>query len=210
MCRGSMRGRFLVATTSWPGCWSACKPPTMLSASLARTILRDLSRAQSNRQPFGPHKKSARNLLLPVRVGDCELPPFLAPLKYCDLFGVDEGVARARLIEFLTPAGKPANPTLFPGAATASAGRETKSIVLPGRLAGAESRAATISNIPINVPRCFIGREGELALLEMALEPSEHSGSAARIFCVSPLERTCTGSVEPGKLGSPNLRSSIW
>ncbi len=52
---------------------------------------------------------------LPVFVEDCEAPTLLAPFKRCDLHGIGEQEARARLAEYLTPAAKPTGPARFPG-----------------------------------------------------------------------------------------------
>jgi mannitol/fructose-specific phosphotransferase system IIA component (Ntr-type) len=52
---------------------------------------------------------------LPVYVEPCKTPTLFAPLKRCELYGVDETVARARLTAFLDPAGKPSNRIPFPG-----------------------------------------------------------------------------------------------
>src|SRR5271169_4003635 len=47
------------------------------------------------------------NFVLPVFIEPCEAPTLLAPLKRCDLHGLGEQDARARLKTFLTPAAKP-------------------------------------------------------------------------------------------------------
>jgi hypothetical protein len=54
---------------------------------------------------------------LPVLIEPCKVPSLLAPIKRCDLYGVDEEQARARLARFLAPAGKPAERPRFPAAA---------------------------------------------------------------------------------------------
>jgi hypothetical protein len=55
------------------------------------------------------------NFALPVFVEDCEQPPLLAVVKRCDLYGVGEEDARARLVAYLTPASKPTGAARFPG-----------------------------------------------------------------------------------------------
>jgi TIR domain len=54
------------------------------------------------------------NFVLPVFVEDCVAPLLLSPLKRCDLFGIGETEARQRLVEYLTPAGKPDGEIKFP------------------------------------------------------------------------------------------------
>jgi hypothetical protein len=47
------------------------------------------------------------NFVWPVFIEPCEAPTLLAPLKHCDLSGLGEEDARARLESFLKPAAKP-------------------------------------------------------------------------------------------------------
>ncbi len=47
------------------------------------------------------------NFALPVFVEECEAPTLLAPFKRCDLHGLSEKDARARLAAYLAPAAKP-------------------------------------------------------------------------------------------------------
>jgi tetratricopeptide (TPR) repeat protein len=104
---------------------------------------------------------------LPVFVEAFEPPTLFAHLKRCELYGLREEEARARIKEFLTPAGKPAQRSAFPGGAksapaTASAKATPK---FPGSLA----------NIPISVPLHFVGRDDTLAAIQTAL-----AGTASR------------------------------
>lgn len=57
---------------------------------------------------------SRPNFVLPVFVESCEPPTLLAPIKRCDLHGLDETVARDRLADFMKPAAKPLAPLPFP------------------------------------------------------------------------------------------------
>ncbi len=61
-----------------------------------------------------------RNFVLPVFIEDCEAPRLLALLKRCDLYGMGEEDARAKLAEYLKPAGKPEGPMHFPGEVSVS------------------------------------------------------------------------------------------
>ena len=60
------------------------------------------------------------NFALPVFVEECEAPTMLATLRRCDLFGLSEEKARAKLAAYLTPPTPPLKPTLFPGTTNVS------------------------------------------------------------------------------------------
>ena len=106
------------------------------------------------------------NFALPVFVEPCEPPILFAPLKRCDLHGITEDEARARLKVFLEPASKPPRGP-FPGGAkypvapTATAPRPP----FPGKIA--------LSNVPIRVPEHFLGRDDALAAIEKSLARRE-------------------------------------
>lgn len=54
--------------------------------------------------------------LVPVRVGACDIPGMLGQISYIDLLGLDEAIARDRLLAGLKPGrAKPASPPPFPG-----------------------------------------------------------------------------------------------
>ncbi len=55
------------------------------------------------------------NFVLPVFVEACKPPRLLAPLKRCELYGVEEAEARARLAEYLKPAVRPKRTNAFSG-----------------------------------------------------------------------------------------------
>src|SRR5438128_211014 len=57
------------------------------------------------------------NFALPVFIENCEPPTLLAQFKRCDLAGLSEDDARARLAAFLAPAARPAGVMPFPGGA---------------------------------------------------------------------------------------------
>jgi hypothetical protein len=105
---------------------------------------------------------------LPVFIEECQTPTLLAPFKRCDLYGLHEEDARARLSEYLTPARKPTSAS-FPGERT-SAPERTRTIPFPG------DRFA-LSNIPIAVPRHFLGRDDALTAIDAAL--MRYEGRAA-------------------------------
>jgi tetratricopeptide (TPR) repeat protein len=102
---------------------------------------------------------------LPVFVEHCETKTLFSQVKRCNLYGVSEEEARARLKAFLEPAGKPAQRAAFPGRVKYSPG--TTSTRPPQRFPG------TLSNVPISVPRHFMGRDDALAAIETALKRYE-------------------------------------
>jgi TIR domain len=106
------------------------------------------------------------NFVLPVFIEPCEAPTLFALLKRCDLHGLDEADARARLKNYLAPAAKPTH-TPFPGGVKAapSLPRAGAPAPFPGK--------AALSNIPIRVPLHFMGRDDALTAIEAALKRYE-------------------------------------
>jgi tetratricopeptide (TPR) repeat protein len=94
------------------------------------------------------------NFVWPVFIEPCEAPTLLAPLKHCDLSGLGEEDARARLENFVKPAAKPTHAP-FP--------RRSK-VAFPSK--------AALSNIPIRVPRLFMGRDDAFTAIDDALKRS--------------------------------------
>jgi tetratricopeptide (TPR) repeat protein len=108
------------------------------------------------------------NFALPMFVEDCEASTLLAITKRCDLYGVSEEDARTRLANFMTPAAKPAMPVSFPGiAAPPLAAKPT--VAVPRQMVEFPGRAQALSNIPIAVPRHFVGRDEVLGDIRTAL-----------------------------------------
>lgn len=101
-----------------------------------------------------------RNFALPVFIEPCKPPTLLAHLKRCDLYGVSEDVARARLKAFLTPIGIPPREA-FPGRPKASSVAGRAPSPFPGK--------AAVSNISIGVPLHFMGRDDALAAIATGL-----------------------------------------
>ncbi|WP_307873764.1 toll/interleukin-1 receptor domain-containing protein, partial [Frankia sp. AgB1.9] len=99
----------------------------------------------------------ARRLLLVVRVQDCERPGLLRQIVSVDVFGVDEGVARNRLLSAVAlgrrkPAVAPGFPVSGDGGRSAGAGVAP---VFPVDL-------PAVWNVPPRLAR-FVGREALLA-----------------------------------------------
>jgi TIR domain len=103
------------------------------------------------------------NFVLPVFIEPCEAPTLFAPLKRCDLHGLSEEDARARLKNFLAPAVRPAHAP-FPGTVTVSSSMPST------RAPGAFPGRAALSNIPIHVPLHFVGRDDALKAIAAALK----------------------------------------
>ena len=116
------------------------------------------------------------NFALPVRIEDCKLPALLAPVKHCDIFGIDEDEARNRLIELLKPAKPPSGSVPFPGTRGSAKGGASSlrtQVSFPGKGdTRSKEGAVAISNVPITVPRNFLGRDDDLAAIDVALRSS--------------------------------------
>jgi tetratricopeptide (TPR) repeat protein len=105
------------------------------------------------------------NFVLPILVEKCKAPTLLAHFKRCDLYEIDEGEALNRIKAFLTPAAKPSKPTPFPGSKARTAGTTHRGpVAFPGRPPAGGNVA--LSNIPISVPRHFLGRDDDLAAID--------------------------------------------
>ncbi|UFZ02976.1 TIR domain-containing protein [Bradyrhizobium ontarionense] len=109
-----------------------------------------------------------RRFVLPVRIEPIELPTSLASLRSCDLFGVGESDAYALLEAMFRPAGPPpAHETVFPGQQDADVPRNP----FPG------ARLRAISNIKVDVPYHFLGRDPDLKRIEKAMIRRQGSAS---------------------------------
>ena len=104
------------------------------------------------------------NFVLPVFVEPCKAPTLFAHLKRCDLHGISEEEASARLKAFLQPAAKSPR-GIFPGEAKPASGLAGSRPPFPGK--------AALSNVPIGVPLHFMGRDDALAAIATALQRYE-------------------------------------
>jgi tetratricopeptide (TPR) repeat protein len=102
------------------------------------------------------------NFAWPVFIEPCEAPTLLAPFKRCDLYGLSEADARERVLAYVTPATKPPGAVAFPGGANP---RPTGKVPVE-----AHYFPGLLSNVPIRVPRHFLGRDEAIAAIESALE----------------------------------------
>jgi hypothetical protein len=103
--------------------------------------------------------------MLPVLVEDCEVPVAMAHIKRCALFGLGEDDARAHLEGYLKEAKPPSGPVTFPGKA-----KPTQTPPAPSGVVPFPGARAALSNIPIAVPRHFLGRDKELDAIDAALK----------------------------------------
>ncbi len=121
------------------------------------------------------------NFALPVFIEDCDASTLLAPIKRCDLYGVGEEEARARITAYLAPAAKPAAPVRFPGGARASTTTPARSeiVAFPG------SRLEPPHRQPRNLPfaslgSLFMGRDADLDDLRAALAAGKGAAVVGR------------------------------
>ena len=110
------------------------------------------------------------NFMLPVFIEDCEVPLAMAHIKRCALFGLSEEDARNRFAAYLSEAKPPTGPTRFPGRAkpddTRAGFAESPSVWKAAVLAD----SPPVWNVPVAVPRHFLGRGNELMAIEAALK----------------------------------------
>jgi tetratricopeptide (TPR) repeat protein len=92
--------------------------------------------------------KKRPGFVLLVAVKPCALPTLSDHLRRCELFGVPEDAARLRFREFMSKRRAPTD------------------IVFPGKV-------FAVSNIPIRVPKHFMGRDDALEAIDAALRRDE-------------------------------------
>ena len=125
------------------------------------------------------------NFVLPVFVEDCEPPTLLARFKRCDLFGVNEDEARARLAAYLAPAKRPSSFVRFPSLAKpaqAPTARPDEDL-FPG------ARAA-LSNISIAIPLHFLGRDDALVAINATLKGDGSIAPIAALYGLPGVGKT--------------------
>jgi hypothetical protein len=86
------------------------------------------------------------NFALPVFVEDCQPPLMLANIKRCNLFGVSEDQARARLAEYLAPADRPRGPIVFPVSNSPTSTSPNPAIKFPGNADAGADHAHSVSS----------------------------------------------------------------
>src|SRR5262249_53662912 len=105
------------------------------------------------------------NFALPVFIEACEAPTLLAHVKRCDLHGLTEEEARARLSAFLGPVEKPTGAMPYPGQAkvTTTEAATHEALLFPGRR-DAVSNVSAFIGVPPRIAS-FTGRMEELDAL---------------------------------------------
>jgi tetratricopeptide (TPR) repeat protein len=155
-------------------------------------------------------QKQRRNFLLPVRIADCPLHYLLDPLKRCDLFEMEEEDAREELAEFLKPAGKPSAPKEFPGHVASSAPLSNAPVAFPGpKELPPESPRKTISNIPINIPRHFLGRDDDLVEIEEAINSGDGRAAISALHGMRGVGKTTLAAAYAERHRS-DYRATWW
>jgi tetratricopeptide (TPR) repeat protein len=146
---------------------------------------------------------SRPGFVLPIFIENCEVPPLFAHIKRCDLYGVGEEDARARLIAFLAPPGKPAQPPAFPGMAQPAPAKPTHG---PGpKFPG----SGALSNIPISVPLHFIGRDDALAAIATALAGARGRAAITALYGMRGVGKT-TLSATYAEHHKGDYRATWW
>ena len=111
---------------------------------------------------FAQDPQGLERRLIPIRVEPCERPGLLKPITGFDLFDLDEGEAKARLLQQIKAAvsgsAKPTSQASLPGATDCDVGPR---VPFPGDV-------ARIWNVPPRNPN-FTGRVRELSDLREAL-----------------------------------------
>ncbi|MGH6924654.1 MAG: tetratricopeptide repeat protein [Propylenella sp.] len=145
------------------------------------------------------------NFLLPVAVEACEVPTLLAHVKRCSLHGLSEDEARTKLAAFLAPAEPTARPTVFPGAAKSRVPAAHSAAPFPGKPAA----AVALSNIPIAVPRHFLGRDESLAAIDAALAGNSGRVAVTALHGLRGVGKT-TLAVAYAERHRENYRATWW
>ena len=100
-----------------------------------------------------------------VAVKRARIPTLADHIKRCELFGLDEETARVRFREFIQ---KPATP---------------ETIFFPGQV-------SAVSNVPLQVPVHFLGRDEALAAIEEAFSRNTSGLSAAALYGLRGVGKT--------------------
>jgi hypothetical protein len=146
------------------------------------------------------------NFLLSVRIDDRKLPNLLASTKHCDLFGIEEDVARTRLTELLRPVRTPLSPTPFPGAVEQEQEFRPRSAAFPGR--STEPLLDRVSNIP-TVPAHFYGRKDELAAIEGVLKNNAGGEGVVALFGLGGVGKSTLAAVYANRHRN-DYRATWW
>ena len=116
---------------------------------------------------------AAANFVLPLFVEPCEAPKLTKIFKRCDLYGVGEDEARARLKDYLASGVRPPGPFLFPGRPAPPGSSSVASAPFPGARQPANLPFASLGDL-------FMGRDDALTALRAALAGGRSAAVAGR------------------------------
>jgi TIR domain len=131
------------------------------------------------------------NFMLPVFVEDCKAPTMLAPFKRCDLFGLNETDARARLEAYLKPAARPSDSAQFPGGGEKAPLRHPEVAVFPGIQRQPSSRDPTPAKINDDMKRA----EGETSQTVKGASSLLRAGSMSQLILIVVLAICALGVI---------------
>lgn len=154
------------------------------------------------------------NFMVPLLVEDCELPTLFAHVKHCNLAGLGEDAARERLSAFMAPASRPSGPMRFPGVPKAAAGAEAARapVVFPGRAvvsAEAPKPSGALTNIPVSVPRHFLGRNDSLAEIRSELTKGDGRAAITALYGLRGVGKTTVAAAYAEK-HRDDYRATWW
>jgi hypothetical protein len=146
------------------------------------------------------------NFALPVFIEDCEAPTLLAHIRRCDLHGLSEVEARAALAGYLAPAAMPSVPVAFFAAAAPVHEEANPPLARTEIQAGSYS---AVSNIPISVPRYFLGRDEVLANIKVALASDKGRVAITALYGLRGVGKT-TLAVAYAERHRNDYRATWW
>ena len=141
------------------------------------------------------------NFMLPVFVEDCEAPVAMGHLKRCNLFGLEEVKARASLEAYLTEAKPPQTQVRFPGGPSAPPASAAMT-QFPGR-------KLALSNIPVTVPRHFLGRDDAFQAMDAALRGGDGRVAIAALHGLRGVGKTTLAAAYAERHRS-DYRATWW
>jgi hypothetical protein len=104
----------------------------------------------------------------------------LATFKRCDLYGIGQEEARARLAEYLTPAAKPTSPARFPGSSKSPQAKlaPPEPVRFPGKGTASQGLLTAVSlqsSPPAEHPTSELGQVPQLQLISADQAPSSRA-----------------------------------
>jgi hypothetical protein len=155
------------------------------------------------------------NFALLVFVEDCEAPITLAHIKRCNLCGLSEADARAQLAAYLTPARRPPEPVPFPNRKPSEPARfpgkpqPEKSQAVRQEMVAQQGKALALSNIPITVPRHFLGRDDAIESIDRALSAGQGRAAITALHGLRGVGKTTLAAAYAARRRA-NDRATWW